>query len=61
MNFALILFILLVISFVMWLLDVLWLKKARVAAAKVALAEFDALIRDHPGDAGQEFAAMWIA
>ncbi len=42
MNFALILFILLVISFVMWLLDVLWLKKARSAAAEVALAEFDA-------------------
>jgi signal peptidase I len=42
MNFALILFILLVVSFVMWLLDVLWLKKARLAAAEAALAQFDA-------------------
>jgi signal peptidase I len=42
MNFALILFILLVISFVMWLLDVLWLKKRRLAAADAALAQFDA-------------------
>jgi signal peptidase I len=42
MNFALILFILLIVSFVMWLLDMLWLRKARLAAANVALAEFDA-------------------
>jgi signal peptidase I len=42
MNFALILFILLVVSFAMWLLDVLWLKKARAAAADAALAQFDA-------------------
>jgi len=42
MNFALILFLLLVASFVMWLADVLWLKKRRVAAAGAALAEFDA-------------------
>ncbi|MGE5339638.1 MAG: signal peptidase I [Gemmatimonadota bacterium] len=41
MNFALILFVLLVISGVMWLLDVLWLKKSRLAAASVALADFD--------------------
>jgi signal peptidase I len=42
MNFALILFILLAASFVMWLLDVLWLKKQRQAAAAAAVAEFDA-------------------
>jgi len=42
MNFALILFILLAISGVMWLLDVLWLKKQRLATARTALAEFDA-------------------
>ncbi len=42
MNFALILFVLLVISGVMWLLDVLWLKKQRLAAADAAVAEFDA-------------------
>ncbi len=42
MNFALILFVLLVISGVMWLLDVLWLKKSRLAAASAALADFDA-------------------
>jgi signal peptidase I len=41
-NFALILFILLLVSFVMWLADVLWLKKVRVAAADAALAQFDA-------------------
>jgi signal peptidase I len=42
MNFALILFILLVVSGAMWLVDVLWLGKRRAAAAKAALAEFDA-------------------
>jgi signal peptidase I len=42
MNFALILFVLLVISFVMWLLDVLWLGRQRRAAADAALADFDA-------------------
>jgi signal peptidase I len=42
MNFALILFVLLVISGAMWLLDVLWLKKQRRAAADAAVAEFDA-------------------
>ncbi|MCS7100267.1 MAG: signal peptidase I [Burkholderiaceae bacterium] len=42
MNFALILFILLVVSGVMWVLDVLWLKKQRLAAAAAALADFDA-------------------
>jgi len=40
-NFALILFILLVVSGVMWLLDVLWLRKVRVATATAALSEFD--------------------
>jgi signal peptidase I len=42
MNFALILFILLVISGAMWLLDVLLLKRQRLAAAASALADFDA-------------------
>jgi signal peptidase I len=41
-NFALILFILLVISGAMWLLDVMLLKRQRVAAAGRALADFDA-------------------
>jgi signal peptidase I len=41
MNFALILFILLIISGVMWLLDVLWLAKGRRARAAEALARFD--------------------
>jgi len=48
-NFALILFILLVFSFVMWLIDVLWLKKMRLAAAEAALAEFDARNASRPG------------
>jgi signal peptidase I len=42
MNFALILFVLLVISGAMWLLDMLWLKGKREAAAQSALVEFDA-------------------
>jgi signal peptidase I len=42
MNFALILFILLVVSGAMWLLDVLWLKGKRMAVAQAAEAEFDA-------------------
>lgn len=42
MNFALILFVLLVVSFVMWLLDVLWLRKQRLTIADAAVAEFDA-------------------
>ncbi len=41
MNFALILFILLLVSGFMWLLDVLWLRKARARNAQQALAEFD--------------------
>jgi len=41
-NFALILFILLVVSGAMWLLDVMLLKRQRVAAAGRALADFDA-------------------
>jgi signal peptidase I len=41
-NFALILFVLLVVSGVMWLLDVLLLRRQRVAAAVQAVAEFDA-------------------
>ena len=57
MNFALILFILLVISFVMWLLDVLWLRKARSAAAEVALAEFDARNAGRAGLNAQALAA----
>jgi signal peptidase I len=57
MNFALILFILLVISFVMWLLDVLWLKKKRLAAAEAALAEFDSRDAGRVGINGQALAA----
>ncbi len=49
MNFALILFVLLVVSFVMWLLDVLWLRKGRLAAAEAALAQFDARSAPRPG------------
>jgi signal peptidase I len=41
MNFALILFVLLVISGAMWLLDMLVLRKQRLAAASAALAEFE--------------------
>ena len=41
MNFALILFILLVVSGAMWLLDVAVLRKQRLAAARSALVEFD--------------------
>lgn len=51
MNFALILFILLVVSGAMWLLDVLWLKKLRLAAADAALADFDARNAARAGDA----------
>jgi signal peptidase I len=57
MNFALILFVLLVISFAMWLLDVLWLKKGRLAAAKSALAEFDARNAGRVGVGAQALAA----
>jgi len=53
MNFALILFVVLVVSFAMWLLDMLWLKKQRVAAADEALAQFDARNAGRSGiDAG---------
>ena len=53
MNFALILFVVLVVSFAMWLLDMLWLRKQRVAAADEALAQFDARNAGRPGvDAG---------
>jgi signal peptidase I len=41
MNFALILFVLLVVSGAMWLLDMVWLRKTRLAAASAALADFD--------------------
>ena len=57
MNFALILFILLVVSFAMWLLDVLWLKKARLAAADAALAQFDARNAGRAGLDPQALAA----
>ncbi len=57
MNFALILFVLLVISFVMWLLDVLWLKKGRLAAAKSALSEFDTRNAGRVGVGAQALAA----
>lgn len=42
MNFALILFLLLVVSGAAWLLDVLWLARQRAAMAKTKLAAFDA-------------------
>src|SRR5262249_39731146 len=45
-NFALILFILLVISGVMWLLDVMLLKRQRVEAAGRALEDFDSRNRE---------------
>jgi len=57
MNFALILFVLLVISFVMWLLDVLWLGRQRRAAADAALADFDARNAAKVGVNGQVLAA----
>ncbi len=50
MNFALILFVLLVASFAMWLIDVLWLKKRREHAAEVALAAFDAHAKNRGAD-----------
>lgn len=43
MNFALLLFLLLVISGAMWLLDVLVLAPRRAAAARAQLAQFDAV------------------
>jgi signal peptidase I len=43
MNFALLLFLLLVISGAMWLLDVLVLAPRRAAAARAQLAQFDAI------------------
>jgi signal peptidase I len=57
MNFALILFVLLVVSFVMWLLDVFWLAKRRRAAADEALARFDQLNGNRSGAAAQTLAA----
>ncbi len=57
MNFALILFVLLAISFVMWLLDVFWLKKQRMASAEAALAEFDARNAGRAGLNPQALAA----
>jgi signal peptidase I len=57
MNFALILFVLLVISFVMWLLDHLWLKNGRLAAASAALADFDARNAGKVGVNAQALAA----
>lgn len=41
-NFALILFVLMVITGVIWCVDVFYLSRKRAAAAKIALAEFDA-------------------
>lgn len=57
MNFALILFVLLVISGVMWLLDVLWLKKQRFAAADAAVADFDTRNAAKAGVNAQALAA----
>ena len=41
MNFALILFVLLVVSGAMWVLDMLWLRKTRLASASQEVARFD--------------------
>ncbi|MFN7758250.1 MAG: signal peptidase I, partial [Betaproteobacteria bacterium] len=57
MNFALILFILLVISFVAWLIDVLWLARQRRAAAERAVAEFDRKNQARTGAAAELLAA----
>jgi signal peptidase I len=57
MNFALILFVLLVVSFAMWLLDVLWLRKQRLAAAGEALAQFDGRNAGRAGIDAQALAA----
>jgi len=57
MNFALILFILLVISFVAWLIDVLWLARQRRAAAERAVAEFDRKNQARTGAAVELLAA----
>jgi signal peptidase I len=57
MNFALILFVLLVISFAMWLLDMLWLRKQRLAAAAAALSDFDARNAGRAGTDAQPLAA----
>jgi signal peptidase I len=55
MNFALILFILLVVSGIMWVLDVFWLGNARRRVADKAVAEFDAR---HAGKVGVNAEAM---
>lgn len=57
MNFALILFILLVISFVAWLIDVLWLARQRRAAAERAVAEFDRKNQARTGVTAEVLAA----
>ncbi len=56
MNFALILFILLVVSFVAWLIDVFVLARQREAAAAKALADFDARNASRPGVAPEAMA-----
>ena len=57
MNFALILFILLVISFVAWLIDVGWLVRRRRAAAERAVADFDRKNQARTGAAAEVLAA----
>ncbi|WP_050465464.1 signal peptidase I [Herbaspirillum autotrophicum] len=49
-NFALILFVLMVITGVVWFLDVFFLSKQRRAKADAALAEFDARVAKLSGD-----------
>ncbi|MCA3220502.1 MAG: signal peptidase I [Burkholderiales bacterium] len=56
MNFALILFLLLVVSFIAWLIDVLWLGKQRVLAADKAVAEFDARNANRVGMSAEALA-----
>jgi signal peptidase I len=57
MNFALILFVLLLVSFVAWLIDVFVLARQREAAAGKALADFDARNASRPGVAPETLAA----
>jgi signal peptidase I len=56
MNFALILFLLLVVSFIAWLIDVFWLGKQRALAADKAVAQFDARNANRAGTSAEALA-----
>jgi signal peptidase I len=56
MNFALILFLLLLVSFIAWLIDVFWLGKQRALAADKAVAEFDARNANRAGTSAEALA-----